>query len=1219
MRYLNKICFINSATVKYAELDLNGNIHFIGTQGVGKSTLLRAILFFYNANSLKLGVPLGPTSRSFAQWYFPYQNSYIIYEVQRETGAFTILTFKVQNRVCFYFIDAPYRQELFIDADGKAFEAWDKIRAVLDANNIFYSRRIKAYEEYRDILYGNNQGKKEFQRYALLESRQYAKIPLTIQNVFLNSKLDAEFIKQTIIDSMGEEELQIDLQTYAHHLQDFETQLNDIRQFRKTAVVKQAQTAANLYVAINHLQRKRRGFVIALRSTLLKLEEQEPQIMEALIAEKQALQRVLAQISKEDASFKRRDGKYASELAILTDKLKTAKKKQERYTTLNIQKILQRVEQITSLNQQREDLLAEKNVLSGQFQDISQKYEALLVELENQFQRYYNIKEQEKLMVEKSFWGQRDEITTQYEKLQEEIRQQHHTEVESARQQYQELTHQCYQLKNKRAVAKQQFWYPVEIEQQKDKLGKLQLQLQRATMEKETNSRQLEELQRRGELEEKSLRESQQRDIEKTEQQLKECQRQIEDINRKLADSQNSFYGWLNKNHPGWEEHIGKVCAEEVLFKTALSPQKTSDGNKSFYGVELDLSQQAIQVKSLADYQHQRTLLQQQVDNSQAKIASLHQELETNLQKLRQRLQPKSRELRQTNRELDYQIGQNPHYCEAVQLALNQWEQKARQDKQHHLEKLQTELEATTDAELVAHQQLEKLENQLKRQLKAKLRERDLKISSLDEVKQQKLQEVDFAVATKQREYKQRQQKITADKHSELNVHGADTQRLQKIDQELGEIELELIFIEEHRDLVAEYKQDKRELFDRLKEFKNRQQLLEREREQKRNDFGHKACQHQQQKTDLLATIERHNNELKQIEADTDAFAKFKLSEVFTQLEGLFAENLEPQVGETSCREMIDVLNESYYTEVQRKNELREVIDKFLAYFSPDNIFKFQTRFISSQQYLDFSQDLTEFLEEDKISEFEKRTNERFAEIIVGLGKETTSLVSKAGDIQKIINKINRDFKEKNFVGAITSIELKLDESANTIFVVLRQIKEFNDKHGQDFGMQGLFSTEQHEENNQKAVELLRVLMREIEITRRETIALADSFELKFRVEENQNDTGWVEKLSHVGSDGTDVLVKAMVNIMLLNVFKEGASKRFRDFRLHCMMDEIGKLHPNNIRGIIKFANDRNIMLINGSPTENNALNYKHVFKVSKDNLGITKVVRILTNNRSLQ
>lgn len=50
MRCLNKVVFINSANVPYAEILLDGNVHFIGTQGVGKSTLLRAILFFYNGD-----------------------------------------------------------------------------------------------------------------------------------------------------------------------------------------------------------------------------------------------------------------------------------------------------------------------------------------------------------------------------------------------------------------------------------------------------------------------------------------------------------------------------------------------------------------------------------------------------------------------------------------------------------------------------------------------------------------------------------------------------------------------------------------------------------------------------------------------------------------------------------------------------------------------------------------------------------------------------------------------------------------------------------------------------------------------------------------------------------------------------------------------------------------------------------------------------------------
>ena len=117
---------------------------------------------------------------------------------------------------------------------------------------------------------------------------------------------------------------------------------------------------------------------------------------------------------------------------------------------------------------------------------------------------------------------------------------------------------------------------------------------------------------------------------------------------------------------------------------------------------------------------------------------------------------------------------------------------------------------------------------------------------------------------------------------------------------------------------------------------------------------------------------------------------------------------------------------------------------------------------------------------------------------------------------------------------------------------------------------------------------------------------------------ENDNDSGWVEKLANVGSEGTDILVKAMINIMLLNVFKDNASRKFKDFRLHCMMDEIGKLHPNNVKGILKFANDRNILLINSSPTSYNASDYRYTYLLSKDSRSITSIKRLIKKGTDL-
>ena len=129
----------------------------------------------------------------------------------------------------------------------------------------------------------------------------------------------------------------------------------------------------------------------------------------------------------------------------------------------------------------------------------------------------------------------------------------------------------------------------------------------------------------------------------------------------------------------------------------------------------------------------------------------------------------------------------------------------------------------------------------------------------------------------------------------------------------------------------------------------------------------------------------------------------------------------------------------------------------------------------------------------------------------------------------------------------------------------------------------------------------------------RKNLVVSDTFNLQFRIIENDNDTGWVEKIANVGSDGTDILVKAMVNIMLINVFKEKVSRKFGDFKVHCMMDEIGKLHPNNVKGILEFANCRNILLINSSPTTYNVEDYKYTYLLSKDAKSNTRVVPLLT------
>jgi hypothetical protein len=295
------------------------------------------------------------------------------------------------------------------------------------------------------------------------------------------------------------------------------------------------------------------------------------------------------------------------------------------------------------------------------------------------------------------------------------------------------------------------------------------------------------------------------------------------------------------------------------------------------------------------------------------------------------------------------------------------------------------------------------------------------------------------------------------------------------------------------------------------------------------------------------------NSELKFIEDNTPltieyqkdivCFSEFQNTDCYKSISEYFG-NLDKNISSGKrVKVLIDEIKSIHYEKLhKRKDELRNTTTDFLGKFSENNIFKFKKQIASEIDLLGFAEMLSDFVEERKIERIEKEVNERFALIVSTVGTETGNLLAQSGEIQKIITKINNDFIERESIGAgvIKKIELKIEDSKNEIVQLLLMIKKYNDY-----------------------------------------ISLSDSFELKFRIEENQNDTGWQEKLTNVGSEGTYTLVKAMVNIMLLNVFKERVSKRFKNFRLHCMMDEIGKLHPTNVRGILKKQiQERNKALI---------------------------------------
>jgi len=76
---MNKIYFFNAANFGFAEIDLRKkNVFFVGDNGSGKTTAIRAIHYYYNSDVKALGID--PNKESFKDFYFKYDNSFIVYE-----------------------------------------------------------------------------------------------------------------------------------------------------------------------------------------------------------------------------------------------------------------------------------------------------------------------------------------------------------------------------------------------------------------------------------------------------------------------------------------------------------------------------------------------------------------------------------------------------------------------------------------------------------------------------------------------------------------------------------------------------------------------------------------------------------------------------------------------------------------------------------------------------------------------------------------------------------------------------------------------------------------------------------------------------------------------------------------------------------------------------------------------------------------------------------
>lgn len=1227
MRQLSKIIFINSANIRYAEVKVDGNVHFTGTQGVGKSAVLRAMLFFYNANPGRLGIR-NQGQKKFDQFYLPHSNSYIIYEVERDADRpFSVIVSRQNARAVYRFADGPFCRSWLVDDSGNVVTDPAEVRRRVRQSGFDLSVIVTSYSDYLDIIYGNPHAKLQrmFARYYLLRSVKYDNLPRIISNVFLNERVDAQFIKTTIIQSMGDSEPSIHLKSYGRQLSHFSEEYQDVKLWSdrnrkgENDTLKKAEnlisTGNSLHGYMSYLSQLAGNLNFAMEEAIRQL----PVINKESEEISAKLTRINEELKKIQADYSQKKDALNREQGVMAEKIRRVREKQKYYADHQIEAKLRLEEDKGKLMLERDRLKTEIDLLVKKAEDVESRFSALIREAKSAHERLEMEAERKINERFRNLNNDLDALRKETDLLMSKNKEKWEVEVDGARSLVDRLKEDIHNKDMKINEATLSTFYAAELRRAEEDIKSLQHKGQELKAEENALASKVETLTNAMETE-RLKTEAEYADI------LAPLRKNIEDLKAEIASEQKlldkskgSFIEWLESNVPDWIDTIGRVADEKsVLYNADLSPSLSSffgDEERSLFGVDIDLSQLQVKVRSPFQIRENVGLLQERLDIALRALKEKCDEKDAEIKSGRTRLISKLNAVNKEKEKTRGAIIMLPQRIDRATIDFNELLKKSKHEKEVLLRHLSDEKETLQTELLKAKDGLELVKTKVNDSLKTLEKKRKAKEASLRK-------ECDL-FAERQREcVAESRGKLEADlkaldlqQTEAMKKAGVDTDMVQTRKLSLSDIEKKLADIETNRTIIIEYHKDRREYIDRLEEFKTSRDGLE---------------------TKLRSLAEKHKMAVNKKNEEV-AFYSSQLSKLQKQREGL-KQDLEeanhfiesptaPEgIGEASplatsegCRVIIRNIHDTIGKINKGFENLKKEVNAFRLLFSSRNTFGFPDHLSTDDDYLSFSTSVREFVENDKIRDYQAVSNSIYKDVLGLISREYSTLAEREAQIQKVVNEVNRDCVRRQFAGVIRKIEISLNQSDSAVIRTLQNIHEFWSKNSMEIGEANLFSSEESANSNAEAVVWLKRLsdiLKEHEDL--DEITLSDNFSLKIRVDENGNNTGWSDNLKMVGSEGTDILVKAIINILLINVFKKhsGGKKDEDGFRIHCMMDEIGKLAEENIKGIVDFANARGIYIVNSAPKVHSPLSYRYIYLLNKDANANTFVHPVLSTRK---
>lgn len=603
MNYLNRIIAVNSFLLSknYVDIyDIHGGSVILGTNTKGKSSFLRTQLLFYGAKPEQVSLLSG--NRNLTNFYFKTDSSYLVFEYIKDGKPNLVVMFSSDRQsVSYRFVAGAFSESLFAQIDDvtnkKIFVNNRDLKKHLKSQGRDVSAILK-YQEYTSVIqsgkFERGEGNEGRKRNELRHQFSICPKDVSISGIdrialsIIDSKPSIETIKRLLANDVTELGTEIQ-KNITDRIKGIDSLNRDMK------IVEQAKRFQEKRHVVQDLMSLRQA-VKANGLRLKGLKSEAESLLTVKLNEFDSLQKEISSIKTERQEKERKYererselvdsiGKLESQLSHITKSIANLEETYEKYHQDEIEIAGTQGNQVSTIT-------SELDMLQKRLVALEEKHERIISQYDQELQSF---KEERTLYVE----SERQKFDRKVGLLRKEKEEQNELlkkVISSINAKFSKRRRELWVLKSdiqsKLATLNESLKNPYSAE-----IGSLNKTLQTALINLETANNRYQSLsgelsklqeQSRSLTREREGKFNQQTNLESDNEKVKAS---LISLQKELEDVESMLYFKLLEQNPDKAEMLAKTMRESVLKSRVVGELAVTEDSTSFMGIDFDFGQ----------------------------------------------------------------------------------------------------------------------------------------------------------------------------------------------------------------------------------------------------------------------------------------------------------------------------------------------------------------------------------------------------------------------------------------------------------------------------------------------------------------------------------------------------------------------------------------------------------------------------------------------------